>query len=437
MAYMCLLCGISVLFIRETGSSNSTIEPTTQLNTSHVLYNRRETQDATQKPAEIIVATAAGTTLSPTVEEANLSKKSNSSDVSPVGLVVANTTEVTGSSLGPQLLHTPTTTDEAQPFHSSMMSSTAKPTEYHKPLTNSSETTAPATTFAGVSTSSAASLATTAALSSLQPPAITEPEATSSNTSSENFTQAPHLTQNISSPPVSTTAKQTINITSEAAPVFDPTSLPATVTVNATSTTEISSTSQLVSVTQSHSSAPQFTETTSSPSTTKSPTTSVSTDSTLSTTAFSTSAAGILIPHDPKRLPVSTTNSVTPTQAVPCEVSNRPATTEVKPCSTRGIVRYCLIVIASLAALATIFIISTIILCTKLSARKYKVKKRQQGTEMMCISSLLPERNYTYTRQRNPVSNGVLVIPTGGDSDEDGGDNLTLSSFLPENERNV
>lgn len=78
-------------------------------------------------------------------------------------------------------------------------------------------------------------------------------------------------------------------------------------------------------------------------------------------------------------------------------------------------------------------------LCARLSSRSYKykvkVKKAPQETEMMCISSLLPEINYSYSRQRNPVTNGVLVIPSGRDSDEDTGDNLTLSSFLPENER--
>lgn len=97
----------------------------------------------------------------------------------------------------------------------------------------------------------------------------------------------------------------------------------------------------------------------------------------------------------------------------------------------------CLIVITSLAVLATIFMVSTIVLCAKLSERKYKVKKPEQDTEMMCISSLLPEKNYSYTRQRNHVPNGVLVIHSGLDSEDDAGDNLTLSSFLPENDRFV
>lgn len=107
------------------------------------------------------------------------------------------------------------------------------------------------------------------------------------------------------------------------------------------------------------------------------------------------------------------------------------------PCSTRAVATNCLMAIAALAAVATAFMVATVVLCARLSSRryKYKVKKPCQETEMMCISSLLPEVNYSYSRQRNPVANGVLVIPSGRDSDEDTGDNLTLSSFLPENER--
>uniref|UniRef100_A0A3B5PY90 Selectin P ligand n=1 Tax=Xiphophorus maculatus TaxID=8083 RepID=A0A3B5PY90_XIPMA len=133
----------------------------------------------------------------------------------------------------------------------------------------------------------------------------------------------------------------------------------------------------------------------------------------------------------------STTRSTPSTTKAPCEPSKDSSSSEVLPCSTKGVVKQCLIVVAVLALVATIFVISTIVLCIKLSARKYKVRKPQQDTEMMCISSLLPDRSHTYTRQRNPVSNGVLVYPVGGDSDEEGGDNLTLSSFLPENDRYV
>ena len=122
---------------------------------------------------------------------------------------------------------------------------------------------------------------------------------------------------------------------------------------------------------------------------------------------------------------------------MPRETSKSPPRTDVQPCSTRALVTQSLIAIACLAVLATIFMVTTIVLCTKLSSRKYRVKKPQQATEMMCISALLPESDYSYMRRRNPVPNGILVMHHGGDSDEDGGDNLTLSSFLPENDRYV
>uniref|UniRef100_A0A8C4I6S6 P-selectin glycoprotein ligand 1 n=1 Tax=Dicentrarchus labrax TaxID=13489 RepID=A0A8C4I6S6_DICLA len=134
---------------------------------------------------------------------------------------------------------------------------------------------------------------------------------------------------------------------------------------------------------------------------------------------------------------ISMNKSTPATTTAPCEASESLPSSTVHPCSSRGVVKHCLITIAALAGLATVFMVTTIVLCTKLSARKYKVKKPSQSTEMICISALLPERTQTYTRQRNPVPNGVLVIHHGGDSDEDGGDNLTLSSFLPENDRYV
>ncbi|KAK1883748.1 P-selectin glycoprotein ligand 1 [Dissostichus eleginoides] len=139
----------------------------------------------------------------------------------------------------------------------------------------------------------------------------------------------------------------------------------------------------------------------------------------------------------PKRLQIPTTKQTPVTTTAPCEVSKSPSSTEARPCSTRGLVKHCLIAISSLAALATFFMVTTIILCTRLSSRKYKVNKPQTATEMICISSLLPERDYTYSRQRNAVTNGVLVMHGAEDSDEDGGDNLTLSSFLPDNDRYV
>ncbi|KAI1900989.1 hypothetical protein AGOR_G00055520 [Albula goreensis] len=100
------------------------------------------------------------------------------------------------------------------------------------------------------------------------------------------------------------------------------------------------------------------------------------------------------------------------------------------PTRRDGLVGQCLIAIAALAGLATIFIVCTIVLCTKLSSSKYKYKMAQRygGTEMVCISSLLPDGNGTHVRPRTPKSNGAL-IPNIEDSE---GDDLTLHSFLPD-----
>ncbi|XP_054613236.1 mucin-2-like [Dunckerocampus dactyliophorus] len=135
------------------------------------------------------------------------------------------------------------------------------------------------------------------------------------------------------------------------------------------------------------------------------------------------------------RIPATTRSP--PSTPAPC-VPLKPSV-EDQPCSTRSVVKPCLISIGFLAALATIFMVSTIVLCTKLSTRTYQVKRaKEEETEMMFMSALLPERNYASVRQRSPaVTNGVLVIHSLGDSDEDVSDNLTLSSFLPESDRFV
>ncbi|CAB1352861.1 unnamed protein product [Coregonus sp. 'balchen'] len=110
------------------------------------------------------------------------------------------------------------------------------------------------------------------------------------------------------------------------------------------------------------------------------------------------------------------------------------------PCSpTRrdGLVSQCLIAIASLAAVATFFMVSCIILCTKYSSRKhrYRVGTNHRGTEMVCISALLHDDNDPHWRRHIPKSNGALLHGTELDSDEEGGDDVTLHSFLPDNEQ--
>nr|XP_046231717.1 P-selectin glycoprotein ligand 1 [Scatophagus argus]XP_046231718.1 P-selectin glycoprotein ligand 1 [Scatophagus argus] len=440
--YLALLWGISALFsmqsmsasVTETTKMSPTAEPiktTKQLINAPVVHNETEmhsvTWQSTHKPAEVSVSATPGPTVQPKaiMEEAITMDRDSSND------------STTTLNSGPQLLHTSAAVtaaaEEAHIPHNTTISKTEKPTEkqsHRQSPTISADMISSAVTSA---TTSAAPLATDT-VSSPEPTSSTKPEVTSptsSTTSPPDFTQTPVFNQNTSSSPASTVS--TTN-PSEAGPVSELTSSPAKISETSASNSELSSTSQLVSVTMTPTS--KFTDTGLSSSTTEPPTISFSTDSANTiTTANSTSPAGAFI--RPKMLPVPTISSTPATTTALNEASQSPSSTEVQSCSTRGVVTQCLIIVASLAVLATVFMVSTIILCTKLSARKYRAKKPQQATEMMCISALLPERNYTYTRQRNPVTNGVLVMHTAGDSDEDGGDNLTLSSFLPENDRLV
>lgn len=119
----------------------------------------------------------------------------------------------------------------------------------------------------------------------------------------------------------------------------------------------------------------------------------------------------------------------------------RKSTTHVPPhsCSTASsqngrFVNRCLIAIASMAALTTVFIVSTICLATKLSGYRYRHKAHLlQETEMVCISALMNDTDHPVPKpRRHPKSNGAL-IPNTEDGDPDG-DNLTLNSFLPDTE---
>ncbi|KAM4528516.1 P-selectin glycoprotein ligand 1 isoform 2-T2 [Odontesthes bonariensis] len=333
--------------------------------------------------------------LSPTATMASGGAQSSSTGTTASGGAQASSTGTTASG-GAQSTVTDTAKHTTDPFHLPSATSSTNMTTPGKTSTD---------------------FATTVAVSS-QPTSITHPKSTPelpTTTPSEKSTQ---MTSSFSQSPTLSTATLTANITSEAAPVHGPTR------TETSTSTELSSKSHSISTTNALNFTSQFPD--------KAESSSASTDS-----PISTSPAGIFNPHAPKRLPVATTRPVAATTEAPTEVPKTSPSNKVQPCSIRGTVKQCLIIIASLAVLATIFIVSTIVLCTKLSAMKYKVRKPQQATEMMCISSLLPERNHVYTRQRNPITNGVLVFPAAGDSDEDGGDNLTLSSFLPENDRYV
>ncbi|XP_033952241.1 uncharacterized protein [Pseudochaenichthys georgianus] len=489
--YLALLWGISILFTMESMSVsipeiNSTPEPdktTKQMTSPHVPHIQ------THKPTGVTNAPAE-TTVMPTGEMKIVTGGSDSS-----GLVAITSVAATTNNSAPQLLQTSraegTTSAEAHPSHTTS-SEAAKPTEdqtHQQSPTTTTDISAPLTPSVAL------------AKSSPQPTSTHKLEVSSElsyTTSPANTAQGPVFTQTLVSPSASPTTISTsttmTEISSTSQPVSETTPIstshipdtaglrstaesptnsfstdlpisttnvstttvlttisPTNVPPTNVSTTDVSTTNMyttMVSTTNvsptngSHSSisttevSPTNVSTTNISSSNVSPSTFSTTD--VSPTNVSTTTNVSALPACvPKRLPIPTTKQTPVTTTAPCEVSKSPSSTEAQPCSTRGLVKHCLIAISSLAALATFFMVTTIILCTRLSSRKYNVKKPEPATEMICISSLLPERDYTYSRQRNAVTNGVLVMHGAEDSDEDEGDNLTLSSFLPDNDRYV
>ncbi|KAI4816747.1 hypothetical protein KUCAC02_009060 [Chaenocephalus aceratus] len=477
--YLALLWGISILFTMESMSVsipeiNSTPEPdktTKQMTSPHAPHIQ------THKPTGVTNAPAE-TTVMPTGEMKIVTGGSDSS-----GLVAITSVAATTNNSAPQLLQTyraeGTTSEEAHPSHTTI-------SEAAKPAEDQTHQQSPTTTTTTTDISAPLTPSVALAKSSPQPTSTHKLEVSSElsyTTSPANTAQGPVFTQTLVSPSASPTTISTsttmTEISSTSQPVSETTPIstshiPDTAGLRSTaesptnsfstdlpiSTTNVSTTTVLTTISPTN--VPPTNVSTTDVSTTNVYTTMVSTTnvsptngshSSISTTDVSpttfsttdvsptnvstTTNVSALPACIPKRLPIPTTKQTPVTTTAPCEVSKSPSSTEAQPCSTRGLVKHCLIAISSLAALATFFMVTTIILCTRLSSRKYKVKKPQPATEMICISSLLPERDYTYSRQRNAVTNGVLVMHGAEDSDEDEGDNLTLSSFLPDNDRYV
>ncbi|XP_005612392.3 P-selectin glycoprotein ligand 1 isoform X1 [Equus caballus] len=96
-------------------------------------------------------------------------------------------------------------------------------------------------------------------------------------------------------------------------------------------------------------------------------------------------------------------------------------------------VKQCLLAILILALLATIFLVCTVVLAVRLSRKNHTYPVRSYSpTEMVCISSLLPEGGEGPTT----TANGGLPTPKGrgrkaGPGEDHDGDDLTLHSFLP------
>ncbi|XP_052611009.1 P-selectin glycoprotein ligand 1 [Peromyscus californicus insignis] len=94
-------------------------------------------------------------------------------------------------------------------------------------------------------------------------------------------------------------------------------------------------------------------------------------------------------------------------------------------------VKQCLLAILILASLATLFLVCTVVLAVRLSRKNHMYPVRNYSpTEMICISSLLPEGADGAPVTANGDLPKVQDLKTEPSEDRDG-DDLTLRSFLP------
>ncbi|XP_021268101.1 P-selectin glycoprotein ligand 1 [Numida meleagris] len=96
-----------------------------------------------------------------------------------------------------------------------------------------------------------------------------------------------------------------------------------------------------------------------------------------------------------------------------------------------SLINKCLLAILLLALVAGLFMVCTAVLGTLLWRRVRTARQQLSPTEMVCISSLLPdsERAATNGPRLGVPLRHKLLVDAGSEAD---GDNLTLSSFLPD-----
>uniref|UniRef100_H0Y0C0 Selectin P ligand n=1 Tax=Otolemur garnettii TaxID=30611 RepID=H0Y0C0_OTOGA len=96
-------------------------------------------------------------------------------------------------------------------------------------------------------------------------------------------------------------------------------------------------------------------------------------------------------------------------------------------------VKQCLLAILILALVATVFLVCTVVLAVRLSRKNHTYPVRNYSpTEMVCISSLLPDGGEgppATANGRLPKAKSQGLMPEPGEDHE--GDDLTLHSFLP------
>lgn len=118
-----------------------------------------------------------------------------------------------------------------------------------------------------------------------------------------------------------------------------------------------------------------------------------------------------------------------PAPTLPASWDTTPGSTAV-PWEPSGVMSKCLLAILLLGLVAATFVVCTGVLGSLLWQRTRTGERRFSRTEMVCISSLLPDAEAAAGPRPVPARRHKLLLPDG--SSEHDGDNLTLSSFLPE-----
>ncbi|KAL2298394.1 hypothetical protein Nmel_015389 [Mimus melanotis] len=118
-----------------------------------------------------------------------------------------------------------------------------------------------------------------------------------------------------------------------------------------------------------------------------------------------------------------------PAPTLPALWDTTPSGTAV-PWEPDGVMSKCLLAILLLGLVAATFLVCTGVLGTLLWRRARTGQRRFSRTEMVCISSLLSDAEAAAGPRPVPARRHKLLLPDG--SSEPDGDNLTLSSFLPE-----
>ncbi|CAK6440125.1 unnamed protein product [Pipistrellus nathusii] len=283
------------------------------------------------------------------------------------------------------------------------------------PLTTELDTTTPPITEAP-STAGAPSTELAAAKALPTEPLTTQRIATEALTT-ESLTTQPTATEVLTMEPLTTQSTATEALTTE--PLATQTTAMEALTTEPL-TTQAAATEAL----------------TTEPATTAAPPTMPTTTETLSEEPATTAglSTALLVPSDPHHGGATEAIGNSSDASFKRGKSSQGLPT---PSPTRGPdympVKHCLLAILILALVATTFLVCTVVLAVRLSRRNHMYHVRSYSpTEMVCISSLLPEGGEAPA----PTANGSLPAAKGpglkeGPREDPSGDDLTLHSFLP------